>query len=113
MFRASQQSLHITEFARAEDDQGYYLNEGMGGAAEVRMTRNEVYGTSKQPRSDNGTSTEDETHINTGYTYETSRQLAMRLNSGTLSLSTSPLISVSLSKYSCFTKLKLNLSAIQ
>ena len=51
---------------RAEDDQDYYVNEGMGGAAEVRMTRNEAYGTSRQPRSDNGTSTENETHINTG-----------------------------------------------
>ena len=51
---------------RAEDDQDYYVNEGMGGAAEVRITRNEAYGTSRQPRSDNGTSTENETHINTG-----------------------------------------------
>ena len=51
---------------RAEDDQDYYVNEGMGGAVEVRITRNEAYGTSRQPRSDNGTSTENETHINTG-----------------------------------------------
>ena len=51
---------------RVEDDQDYYVNEGMGGAAEVRMTRNESYGTSKQSRSDSDTSTENETHINTG-----------------------------------------------
>ena len=47
---------------RAEDDQDYYVNEGMGGAAEVRMTKNEAYGTSRQARSDNGTFTENETH---------------------------------------------------
>ena len=51
---------------RAEDDHDYYINEGMGGAAEVRMTRNEAYGISRQSKSDNGTSTENETHINTG-----------------------------------------------
>ena len=51
--------------SRAEDDQDYYINEGMGGAAEVRMTRNEAYGISRHLRSDNGTSTENETHINT------------------------------------------------
>ena len=32
---------------RAEDDQDYYVNEGMGGAVEVRITRNEAYGTSR------------------------------------------------------------------
>ena len=36
---------------RAEDDQDYHGNEGMGGAAEVRTTRNEAYGTSSQQRS--------------------------------------------------------------
>ena len=53
---------------RAEDDQDYYVNEGMGGATKMRMTRNEAYGTSRQPRSDNGTSTENQTHTNTGAT---------------------------------------------
>ena len=33
---------------RVEDDQDYYVNEGMGRAAEVRMTKNEAYGTCGQ-----------------------------------------------------------------
>ena len=51
---------------RAEDDQDYYADEGMGRAAEVRMTRNEAYRTNRQSRIDNDTSTENETYTNTG-----------------------------------------------
>ena len=51
---------------RAKDDQDLYVNEGMGGAAEMRMRSNEAHGTRRQTKSDNGTSTENETHINTG-----------------------------------------------
>ena len=50
---------------RAEDDQNYYVSEEMSGAAKVRMTRNEAYGTSRQSKSDSDTSTENETHMNT------------------------------------------------
>ena len=46
------------EVTRAEDDQDYYFNKGMGGAAKIRMTSNEAYGISRQAMSDNDFLTE-------------------------------------------------------
>ena len=46
---------------RAEDDKDYYVGEKMSGA-EVGRTINEAYGTSRQSKSDNPTSTENDTH---------------------------------------------------